>query len=733
MSDAALKIADFERQVMKRKRWLALQDRLALAIPISCAAAAAIILFARMREGGAISWPLLAAILIIEFFGFAYHWRKTRATGREAAFLIDNKLELEDRFSTAHEIIEKGGPKREVESALIDDAAGRIADQPVSAIAPYHLKKWHAVSLIAVVALAAALMIPERALPGGEAIAEARASIQSAGEQLEQEGEKIALAAPPESETAQLAKEQAELGRVFRRSPETRAEALNKLSALENRIKKRHAELASGRPDEIVSIADQRLRSALRQLPRQAGKQSDINESEETGERVEAENDSEANPNSNTSPSASRRRANKQPMVKPAGNTAIKGDQARADANKNGARNAVATAKQGERMTGKSGSQAEQKESDARKAEAGGQGQQAANEKPESQVGAAPSKPQNRLQKPDSGLAETAKESKEASGQPVKGQQPQAENSASEKAPAENAAAAQADKKSADAENEQGGEQKPEEKPDSSSGLTGLMAEQTAKALPSMSAELLKKAAELRSGKLTADDLKGLQKAAEMLARDLPKLAQSKELQQAAEQLAKQITPEQLEALARSLGNVEQLKQELEAAARLMMQNQEAKSMVAGMAQKFAKLGEEFSGRNRGEPRTERQENSGTGNQPGNETGGRARGGENDARRREFERLSGGLTSRTDGGIVRSGAGKETKLTGNVQRGSNGEYLYLKSQAGSGAARAPYSSAYPQYRRAAERSVERSKVPAHMRSVVRSYFDAINPDATKKP
>jgi hypothetical protein len=259
------------------------------------------------------------------------------------------------------------------------------------------------------------------------------------------------------------------------------------------------------------------------------------------------------------------------------------------------------------------------------------------------------------------------------------------------------------------------------------------MAEQAAKTLPNMSAELLKKAAELRAGKLTPEDFKGLQKAAEMIARDLPKLAQSKELQQAAEQLAKQITPEQIEAFVRSLGNVEQLKQELEAAARLMMQNQQAKSMVAGLAQKFAKFGEEFGGRNRGETRNQGQSKAEKSDQPGNETRGRGKGGEDDARRREFERLSGGLTSGANGGIARSGAGRETKLTGNVQRGTNGEYLYLKSQAGGGSARAPYSSAYPQYRRAAERSVERSKVPARMRSVVRSYFDAINPDAAKKP
>ena len=73
------------------------------------------------------------------------------------------------------------------------------------------------------------------------------------------------------------------------------------------------------------------------------------------------------------------------------------------------------------------------------------------------------------------------------------------------------------------------------------------------------------------------------------------------------------------------------------------------------------------------------------------------------------------------------------KQGGTIQPRPGGEYLYLQSKPGTGAVRAPYSSVYPQYRREAERSVERSQVPQHMRSVIRKYFDAINPDANKKP
>jgi hypothetical protein len=96
-------------------------------------------------------------------------------------------------------------------------------------------------------------------------------------------------------------------------------------------------------------------------------------------------------------------------------------------------------------------------------------------------------------------------------------------------------------------------------------------------------------------------------------------------------------------------------------------------------------------------------------------------------------RASGGLTARAGEPLQRTGKGVDTKLNGKVTRGAGGDYLFLKAQAGGGTARAPYSSAYPQYRREAERTVERSQVPPHLRSVVRGYFDAINPDGARKP
>ncbi|HEY9231062.1 MAG TPA: hypothetical protein VIS78_02920, partial [Blastocatellia bacterium] len=99
---------------------------------------------------------------------------------------------------------------------------------------------------------------------------------------------------------------------------------------------------------------------------------------------------------------------------------------------------------------------------------------------------------------------------------------------------------------------------------------------------------------------------------------------------------------------------------------------------------------------------------------------------------REIMRAAGGLTEKTGGPRQPTGQGRDARLSGNPQRGTGGEFLYLKSPASRGVSRAPYTSAYPQYRREAERSVERSQVPQRLRSVVKSYFDAINPDAAKK-
>jgi hypothetical protein len=246
------------------------------------------------------------------------------------------------------------------------------------------------------------------------------------------------------------------------------------------------------------------------------------------------------------------------------------------------------------------------------------------------------------------------------------------------------------------------------------------LAEQAAKALPRISEELLKKAAELRANELSPADIEKLRKAAESLSRDLAPIAQSKELQQALQEMARQIRPEQIEQVARELGNQEKLKQELEAAARLLMENQHAKDMVAGLAGQFARVRDDKRQQENGRP-------SGKSGMRDEET--RARNQASGSNRAN----AGGAPEKLETAADRplAGEGRDSSLKGRLQQGSGGQYLYLQSKAGAGAARAPYSSAYPQYRREAERSVQRSQVPPNLRSVVRKYFDAINPDAKK--
>ena len=109
---------------------------------------------------------------------------------------------------------------------------------------PFRTHRWYALPLVAVIGLLGSLLIPARSLPVNQALAAERATIESAGQQLEETSAEIEQTLTPGTETATLAKEQAEIGRGFRRANSTRAEALRRLSALEERISKRHSDLA---------------------------------------------------------------------------------------------------------------------------------------------------------------------------------------------------------------------------------------------------------------------------------------------------------------------------------------------------------------------------------------------------------------------------------------------------------------------------------------------------------
>ncbi|HJQ25022.1 MAG TPA: hypothetical protein VKA60_13980 [Blastocatellia bacterium] len=717
MNEAAAKLQRLERAVMWRRRWLALQDHLALGLLGVGLIAAALVVLARLQLAR-LHWSLELVIFVIVAGALGWSWHRRRATDKEAAFLIDQTFTLEDRVTTAHEILARGGPQREVEQALVADAAARLDDKRAATVVPYRLRAWHAVAIAGVAAFAVAVAIPTKQLPGGEAVVAAQADIQNAGAQMEEVGEAIAKLAPAESETAKLAKEQAALGRSFRMSPESRAEALRQLSALEERIRKRHSELAATHADDIVSAAEKRMRNAIAPARKEKNDQTEANETAQAADdaALRDENQEASASGADKQTPARKQRSTRAKEPTPSAAVAQADDASRKVKGEHRPPNANAA----EPQTTAANQQP--------KAESNPSGNQ-----PTAAKGN-PQPPQNQPQKPVSGQppANATADSKNPNASPQGGNPPPA---AQQKPP-------KADGQPATDPNAQGDQAKPEATNEASNDannqasnpLASLAAEQAGKMLPQLSQELLKKAAELRNGKMSPEDIERLRQSAEGLARDLSKIAQSKEMQQMAEQLAKQITPEQVEQFARALGNQEQLKRELQASVRLMMENQQAKSMVAGMAQDLAKWGEQFD---RGDRRN-RQPNDGQpdqsqGNNQGNNRGARAvRDAKDEQAGREIMRAAGGLTEKSGGPRQPTGQGRDTRLSGNPQRGTGGEFLYLKSPAGRGASRAPYTSAYPQYRREAERSVERSQVPQRLRSVVKSYFDAINPDAAKK-
>ncbi len=689
VTEAAQKIKQLERDVTWRMRLLALQDRLAPALLVGGLVAAGAVLYIRLRPA---HFPVWAAVLTISALVAAIalgRWYPKRATALDAAFLIDKALDLEDRISSAHEVIEKGviekgeiergAPVRVVETALVEDAAERIVDARASKIAPHRFKLSHALSLIGVIALLLAVMIPERSLPGGEAIATERADIQTAGEQLEQAAEEVKQIVPPGTETEKLAKEQVELGRALRRSTDTRAEALKKLSALEERIRSRHDELANTRADEIVALAEKRLGSALSSQP------------ESSSVKATKKNDESRGSQESDSSSAPAEEAKPAPPGPP----------------KSGAASTKRTAESDPKRVEKPEPTPEKESSEPEKADAG----------PHPDADKTPEQNQGKPEATDSGT-KTTEEKATATGQ---------------------------------AKSEGG--KTPEVNVDAVKNIPGAVAEQAAKALPGMSEQLLKKAEQFRADQLKPEDIKQIAQAAQLLARDLAPIMQSKEFQQAVEQLARQVTPEQMERVARELKKNEELRKELEAAGRLLMQNQQAKEMAAGLAKELGEMrarndqlspgnlkkqsGQTESGQTEGRQtegrQTESRQTEGE-TPPGASVNDSLQGPGRDSKMNQSGRQgkSRGRGERVNQENRLTGEGRESALGGRLQSNPGGEYLYLEAKPGSGAARVPYTSAYPQYRREAERTVERSQIPPRFRSVVRNYFDSINPDGHKE-
>ena len=697
MSEAAAKIVRLERRVRRRRRLLSLQDSLALAIIIAGLIAAAFVVNARLRLITMPVWAVIIGAMSLAFGAVLIRWYLTRAGEGDAAFLIDESLNLDDRIATSRLIIERGGPTGAFEEALIEDAAARVGSQRAASIVPFGTRRWYALLPISAIGLAGALMIPAGSLPLDQRLTSERADIESAGEHLERTAAEIEQSVPPGTETATLAKEQVEIGRGFRRAGATRSEALRRLSALEERIRRRHIDLTNTRAEEIVSLADRRLGSTLSTLSTPRPTQSEAD-------------DGQPAPSADKPSAASKEGA---------------GEDARATA-RTGPGNPVEGRAKNRRgkdaatSPGQSSAKSEHPNIDVASADGPKQAEPHKRlQEPSSGKGNRNAKSEERGPAgPDSNIARKAAGDPGASSDQKASDQKLIDPSLGDPKPGEEKAG---DRNTVERNAEdQPATEPPAGSPEALKAVPDSLVNQAAKALPKMSEELLKKAAELRANELSPADIEKLRKAAEFLARDLTQIGQSKELQKALQEMARQIRPEQIEQVARELGNQEKLKQELEAAARLLSDNQQAKEMVAGIAGQFARMQDQRRQRDnnqRGDAKSDiRDEQS------------RAR----DQALQSNRGNSGGAPERRETADRRlAGEGRESSLRGKLQQRSGGEYLYLQSKAGVGAARAPYSSAYPQYRREAERSVQRSQVPANLRSVVRRYFDAINPDAKK--
>jgi len=692
MSEAVAKILRLERGVTLRQRLLSLQDGLVLSVIVVGLAFAAVVTLVRLRTIAIPAWAMVIGAISLATVTALTHWLFTRSAEAEAAFRIDETLNLDDRIATSRLIIRRGGPSNALEGALIEDSALHLGDRRASAVIPFRTRRWYALSMFSFIAVGVALMIPTRLVPVNETLAAERSDIESAGDRLEQAATDIEKALPPGSETASLAKEQAEVGRGFRRSGATRAEALRRLSALEERIRRRHDDLASTRADEIVSLADRRLGSALSTSNRQRAKI----ETDESGGTKLAETETKAGERkraatkeaSVTTPSdAGESRESSQEAVATSGEAGLRRppssrrDQPNVDPATTAERRQPGAKKRTHETARGKGSRT----GDPSEAESTSSGPRGA---PNAEKAGETS------QRPDD----------QTSGDPKHGGGLAGDQSASERK-----------------ESGQRSSELPAGALDALKAVPSSLAEQAGKAIPKVSEELLKKAAELRANQLNESDIAKLRKAAELLSRDLSVIGQSKELQKALEEMARQIRPDQIEQVARELGNNEKLKQELGAAARLLSENHQAKETVAGLTGQFARMQDQRhrpdndqQSAGQSDLRSQQRRPSDQGPQSNRASAGRAP-----------EKLD----TATDRQLA--GQGRKSSLNGKLQPGSGGEYLYLQSKAGIGAARAPYSSAYPQYRREVERSVQRSEVPPSLRSVVRKYFDAINPDSKR--
>jgi hypothetical protein len=726
MSESDESIEQLEAGIRRRLQLLAAQDLVVLSALV--AAGAFVIAFfllklelfqSGIREGIGTGGrlvlsgvPVVAAGVLLALRRLLKkrgRWRSKLDTDPDQVdLIIDQTLELDDRVRTAGSIIRGGGPASLMETALVEDTASRLAGSRPEQFAAYRpprldspLKCYTSVACSIVLALIAlvALLQYRIATHGGQGLdSSGLAVMRAVGDDLEKTTNTIAQSVGSDTPTAELARQQADLahelkeaGRGSRTRPIERSQALKELSAIGEKLGNRKNELENTRASEILSIAERRLQSAVSgtasfrrdQLVRHQGTgETDNNGKNGRADKPDAHGDQGADHKDSAGRSAPR-------------HGTVVPDNKSADTKSS-------------EDKGRTGDLAE-KQGQAAEAAPGKAGDESSNQ---NQRGVADQLGDSR--KPDG-----ADLSSRRSATPSTGDRSQDDPTLGGRQPD--------DGSSANKDDAQSGPPKKDRPLDPMNV-----------ALPNLSEDLMKKAAEMRANNLTPADIEQFRKAAEGLlkdlsAKDLANLANSKEIQQTLEQLARQVNPQQMEALARQLLSQKEIRDELQAVGKLLAQNREAKEAIAGFADEARDMARQFRAQGYKPPGfpndlassmgASQQAGSGAGSQPGSAQGGAPRS----------HGRSGNGAEALNGRGSRAGRPGESAKHATTELDPGSEPVYGRARPGSAPARVPYSAAYPGYRREAERSVQRSQVPPRMRDLIRNYFDAINPDATKRP
>jgi len=648
--------------------------------------------------------------------------------------MIDRSLVLEDRIQAAGSIIRRGGPTTLMESALVDDAASRLAGARPDEIVKYRpprpslAARCHASAACSItVALVVLVAIIQYWLPGkGLSAADRQTSevMQAVADELEKSTTTIEQSLKPDTQTAAIARQQSNLARALKESASQahggrtgridRSQALKELSSIAEKLGSRKNELENTRAPEIVSLAERRFQSALSGTA--TSNQSQAAQHQATGNARstgKAGKPDKANTTANNDGVEVTDRRNghgidHNSVAKPK-STPVAGQDSHTARDSN-------TVRDGQAPSEKATPPAKDLASVKAENELASQDKQITSARP----GVA-ERPADAAQPPDA----VDQRANRADSKP-------GDYTDSGTSPASKSGDGQLDSSPTPAASDP-----PSADPGAGQPPGGL-----SKVLPNISEDLMKKAAEMRANNLTPGDVEQLRKAAEGLlkdlsAKDLANLANSKEIQQTLEQLARQVNPQQMEELARQLLSQKEVRDELQAIGKLLVENRQAKETIAGFADKAREIAGQLQEQGfkppvppeglRPPPGLPGLDKFGVG--VGRQSGGRVGGSRNGVGRDSSRNESLAGTGRF------GESGKRSARPEDLGGGSNtgGEPIYGRVRPGTAAARVPYSSAYPSYRREADRSVQRSQVPGRMRDLIRNYFDAINPDSEKHP